>query len=482
MNRFVLIFMWLVLSIVSAFTQPVIDGDPSDWTGIAPSTDNTFVYSANTAGGLNEWIWKDAAGDNRTDNFNAFVDGTKQDLLEFRIASDANNLYILSKFPANIDKTPGDGSLQIQISLRRQGSASVEEYLGGVSSTRVPTSTSPGGSIPDARWDYLILSRAGSSNNNFIIWTSGFGSSSTAGNLQWNNASGIYEGSIPWSVLGGAPGNESIIFTISLYRSNPSDDTFDTGGDNSKGNCLDYVTVTSGNTYDALIPISNVGTNDEGRLDYAVQIDFSNDQSLPVTLSSFTATTYNNTVVLQWVTESEVNNEAFILERSTDNYQFLTIAEIPGQGNTTERHAYEYTDKQVTPGTTYYYRLSDRDYAGNLTILKTIQITTPDIFSRISENIPGQFMLYPNFPNPFNPSTTIRFDIAGPESRHVQLAVFTVTGQKVATLVNKMLDPGRYEVLWDGRSDVGEMLPSGIYWYQLKAGGIIKTRKMILMK
>ena len=485
MMRYVLILFCLLAITQLGLAQPTIDGDASDWTGIAPSTDNTSIYSANTAGGLNEWIWKDAAGDNRTDSFGSFVDSTKQDILEFRISSDATNLYILAKFPANIDKTPGDGALQIQVSIRRQGSTATEEYLGGgVSDTRVPTSTSPGGGVPDARWDYLIISRAGSGNNNFTVWTTGFGSSSNTGNLQWNAGNGVFEGSIPWSSLGGSPGNETMAFTISLFRSNTSDGVFDTGADNSKGNCLDYLTTTAGNTYDALIPIDNGGTANEGRLDYAINIDFSNDQSLPVTLSSFTATGGDGVVELTWITEAEINNEAFILERSTDKTQFTPIAEIPGQGNSTERHEYRYRDTQVINGVTYYYRLADRDYSGTVTYHPVISVTPnpAGVLTAESSTIPDEFELYPNFPNPFNPSTTIRFAVTGSSPQRVQLHIFDLAGHKIATLVDANFAPGIYKVNWNARDITGSPLPSGVYLYQLKSGPLVKTRKMILMK
>jgi len=212
-------------SFLPAQAQITVDGDASEWTGAPPSTDNTSVYRYNTAGTTtkyNEWIWKDAAGDNRTDDFGGFVDGSKQDILEIRLASDGTtNLYFLLKLPANIDKTPGDGAIQLQISIRRGSSSATEEWLANFSDTKVPNATIPGGSIPDARWDYLIYTRI--------------------------------EGSVPWSDIGGAPTNEDLIFTFSVYRANTSDGAFDTGGDNTRGNCLDFTTSTSGNTYNALI-------------------------------------------------------------------------------------------------------------------------------------------------------------------------------------------------------------------------------------
>ncbi len=177
MGQWVIVAL-LLLGIIQGYTQITIDGNPNEWTGTAPTTDNSWTYSAGTAGGLNEWIWKDTAGDNRTDNFGATVDPSKQDLLELRISSDSQYLFYLAKFPAGVDNTPGNGALQIQISIRRNNSTATEEWLGALAETKVPTNTIPGGTIPDARWDYLILTRAGSNNTNHIIWTTGFSSNS----------------------------------------------------------------------------------------------------------------------------------------------------------------------------------------------------------------------------------------------------------------------------------------------------------------
>ncbi|MCW8802932.1 MAG: T9SS type A sorting domain-containing protein, partial [Ignavibacteriaceae bacterium] len=80
-----------------------------------------------------------------------------------------------------------------------------------------------------------------------------------------------------------------------------------------------------------------------------------------------------------------------------------------------------------------------------------------------------------NFPNPFNPTTSIRYEI--PEQSIVTLIVYDVLGGEVATLVNEEKPIGNYEVEFNARS-----LASGIYFYQLKAGNYIKTKKMLLMK
>ncbi|MEJ2720344.1 MAG: T9SS type A sorting domain-containing protein [bacterium] len=87
-----------------------------------------------------------------------------------------------------------------------------------------------------------------------------------------------------------------------------------------------------------------------------------------------------------------------------------------------------------------------------------------------------------NYPNPFNPRTTIEFSIK--ESTHVSLRIYNVAGQLVRTLADAVMTPrqGGYVVDWDGRSDTGRLVSSGIYFYRLEAGDFVATRKMILLK
>jgi hypothetical protein len=85
------------------------------------------------------------------------------------------------------------------------------------------------------------------------------------------------------------------------------------------------------------------------------------------------------------------------------------------------------------------------------------------------------FTLYQNYPNPFNPSTVIRYEL--PENSNVTLTVFDVIGNEVATLVNEPKPAGSYEVNFNGRN-----LSSGVYYYRLKAGSFIETKKFVLIK
>jgi len=94
--------------------------------------------------------------------------------------------------------------------------------------------------------------------------------------------------------------------------------------------------------------------------------------------------------------------------------------------------------------------------------------------------VPEVFDLSQNYPNPFNPVTHIQFSLANKVK--VKLEVFNVLGQRVKTLVDSDMAPGKHEVTWDGRNDAGARVGSGIYFYRLKAGDYVNSRKMILIK
>jgi len=97
-----------------------------------------------------------------------------------------------------------------------------------------------------------------------------------------------------------------------------------------------------------------------------------------------------------------------------------------------------------------------------------------------AQALPKIAALHQNFPNPFNPSTEIRFDI--PTAREVQLRVFNQLGQTVRTLVDSRMKAGTYRIKWDGKTEAGNSISSGVYFYSLEAGEFSQIRKMTLVK
>ena len=94
--------------------------------------------------------------------------------------------------------------------------------------------------------------------------------------------------------------------------------------------------------------------------------------------------------------------------------------------------------------------------------------------------IPGVFALHQNYPNPFNPVTTIRYDV--PEQSHVTMEIYNLLGQRVATLVNGIQEPGYHAILWNGTNMDGAAMSSGMYFYHIQAGDFRSVKKLILVK
>ena len=94
--------------------------------------------------------------------------------------------------------------------------------------------------------------------------------------------------------------------------------------------------------------------------------------------------------------------------------------------------------------------------------------------------LPEQFALHYNYPNPFNPTTTISYDL--PEQAQVTLSVYDLLGKKIKTLVNQSQDAGNNIAVWDGTDEFGRPVSAGVYLYRIKAGEFTQTRKMLLLK
>ncbi len=101
----------------------------------------------------------------------------------------------------------------------------------------------------------------------------------------------------------------------------------------------------------------------------------------------------------------------------------------------------------------------------------------------VNENPPTYpltFNLEQNFPNPFNPETRIAFSV--PKTSHVKVVIYNALGQMVRTLIDRNVEPGHHILNWDGRNDAGQLVPSGVYFYRMKAGDYIALKKMLLVK
>ena len=196
-----------------------------------------------------------------------------------------------------------------------------------------------------------------------------------------------------------------------------------------------------------------------------ISIVKSSENSLPVELTSFSASASSNSIKLNWSTATELENSGFAVERSLDKNKWVRVAFVKGKGTTTETSVYSFKDEPETTGK-IYYRLKQIDYNGSSGYSKVIEVT----FAR-----PESFNLEQNYPNPFNPETVIKYEV--PENSFVTLKVYDILGREVVTLVNQQLSPGKYSVNFDGSN-----LAGGLYLYTLKSGNYSSTKKLILLK
>jgi hypothetical protein len=198
---------------------------------------------------------------------------------------------------------------------------------------------------------------------------------------------------------------------------------------------------------------------------------------LPIQLASFSAALQQGSgaVQLKWSTASETNNYGFEVQKTLDSsnvYETIANSFIAGNGTSVDVHAYSFTDTDVKPGV-WYYRLKQTDLDGS--VHYSDRILASNVTGVNERPLPTTFSLDQNYPNPFNPSTTVEFAL--PKDARVNLDVYNVLGQRVATLVDEIRAAGYHSV----RFNAGQ-LASGLYIYRIVAGDVTMVKKMMLTK
>lgn len=214
--------------------------------------------------------------------------------------------------------------------------------------------------------------------------------------------------------------------------------------------------------------------------------DWSGGEPLPVTLSSFTAI-YTTQPVLQWSTQSEVNNSGWNVYRGDTEDVALTTQINPeiidGGGTSTNQIEYEFIDEySYEYDQTYYYWLESVSFDGAVETFGPIALQIPADGENESPDVAHVYGLHSNYPNPFNPSTDISFMLK--EAGHVELDIYNIKGQRVVKLIDNFENrvDEVISVTWNGNDQNGKAAGSGIYFYQLKTNNQKQIKKMTLIK
>ncbi|MDD2228414.1 MAG: FlgD immunoglobulin-like domain containing protein [Candidatus Cloacimonetes bacterium] len=206
------------------------------------------------------------------------------------------------------------------------------------------------------------------------------------------------------------------------------------------------------------------------------------DAPLPVELSSFTAmATQQNYVKLDWVTQTETSINGYYLYRSESNNleSAIQVSPLITATNTSSESRYSYLDKEVNEGCWYYW-LQSIEYTGESNYYGYIYVKIDDNDGNTSPSAPRFTSLNKVYPNPFNPVTTINYDISKAEA--VNISIYNIKGECVKVLLSEKKQPGNYNIVWNGVDANNRPLASGTYIVRMVAGDTRSTQKAMLMK
>lgn len=227
-------------------------------------------------------------------------------------------------------------------------------------------------------------------------------------------------------------------------------------------------TVTTGIALDQTDPTLPAGVADETARSFEVIVS---NGRVSAELASFLSAARMSDLLLTWTTASEADHAGFNVYRSEG--ESVEFTKINSTLLVSANKTYEFADANVTDGATYTYVLKAVDTRG-------LEAEAGRLSATYHQPEAMKFALEANYPNPFNPSTTIAFSLAA--AGHTTLKIYNASGQLVRTLLNGKVEAGRHTAIWDGRNDQNQAATSGVYFYVLESGNQSATNKMIMLK
>ncbi len=231
------------------------------------------------------------------------------------------------------------------------------------------------------------------------------------------------------------------------------------------------------------ISVSGITNDFDGDLRASLPFKGADEVAIvPITLGSFSArmNPIGRGVRLDWMTVSEVSNFGFHVQRRHGAGEFADVQNgfVPGHGTTIEPHHYALVDSSLTETGLYDYRLRQIDL--DRTVHYTEHVSIDVTVTSVSDDIPLEFALLGNYPNPFNPTTSITYKV--PKTSAVEIVVYNALGERITSLVSTVHEAGTYQVTWSGRNSNNLQVASGVYLYRMKTGSFTSTKKMLLAK
>lgn len=188
--------------------------------------------------------------------------------------------------------------------------------------------------------------------------------------------------------------------------------------------------------------------------------------TVEVAITAFDCSYSGEAVILRWVARSDSPFDGFHVYRSgrgEERFSMINPELLPADGKN------EYADESVIPGESYDYYIGAVEGSEVIRSI-TISISLP----------PKSLTLCQNFPNPFNPATTVKFFNPGQE--HITLAIYDIGGRRIRTLIDADKGTGWHAVQWNGTNDLGNSVGSGVYYYRLTAGKQVITKKLVMLR
>ncbi len=373
----------------------------------------------------------------------------------YRVQAIAEDQYFNSDYSSVYDTTtdaliPGAGSTEIDSSY--ETTINVGEYVYGLETVTPTVKVHPAEFSP--------------SENDIITVTMSYGT--TPEGLQYNLA---FENP--------TIGNGTFILSYSGLSYDPTD-----VGYRLNGGALHSVGGDGINTTDKIVIFTMSGLGKGSKAAYELQIVLNDEsgQTLPVVLTSFTATQMvDGKVRVDWVTQSETNLSGFRVLRNTvaEISTAMAVSPLIEATNTSATVVYSFMDSEVPGNGIYYYWLQIEDLDGGISYsaVYTVQVTTGGVTNPI---IPKITALLNPFPNPFNPDVTIPFDLA--VDGNVTLKIYNLKGQLIKNLLNENCKANSYRILWDGKDNEGHTVSTGTYIIRMNAPNYQASHKISLIK